>query len=66
MTLQEQIKAMPEKERASFFRVILAVCDAGQNAGIPADDFAKTYADTYKEVLKLKESNNDQSVLEKP
>lgn len=55
MTFQEQVKALPEKERASFFRAILAVCDAGRSAGIPPEDFAKTYADTYKEMLKLKE-----------
>lgn len=52
MTAQEQIKALPEKERASFFRAILAVCDAGREAGIPAEDFAKMYADTYKEASK--------------
>ena len=59
MTLQEQIKALPEAERVKFFQGIMAVVDAGYKAGIPADELAKMYADTYKQteaLLKAREA----------
>ena len=59
MTFQEQIKALPEAERVKFFQGIMAVVDAGYKAGVPADELAKMYADTYKqinEMLKAREA----------
>ena len=50
MTLQEQIKALPEAERAKFFRAIMAVVDAGRLAGVPPEEWAKMYADIYKNI----------------
>jgi len=52
MTFQEWVKALPEAERAKFFRQIMAVVDAGRLAGAPPEEWAKTFADTYKEVEK--------------
>ena len=52
MTFQEQIKALPEAERTKFFRGLLVVAEAGRKAGIPPEEFAKMYADTYNEVEK--------------
>jgi hypothetical protein len=52
MTFQEQIKALPEAERVKFFQAIMAVSEAGRKAGVPAEEWAKMYADTYKEVEK--------------
>ena len=52
MTFQEQIKALPEAERVNFFRGIMAVVEAGHKAGVPAEELAKMYADTYKQVEK--------------
>ena len=53
MTFQEQIKALPEVERVKFFQGIMAVVDAGYKAGVPADELAKMYADTYKQTEAL-------------
>jgi hypothetical protein len=50
MTFQEWVKALPEAERAKFFRQIMAVVDAGRLAGVPPEKLAKEFADTYKEV----------------
>ena len=58
MTFQEQIKALPEAQRVQFFQGIMAVVDAGYKAGVPADEWANMYADTYKEVCKQVEKNN--------
>jgi hypothetical protein len=52
MTFQEWVKALPEEERVKFHRAIMAVADAGYKAGVPADEWANMYADTYKEVEK--------------
>tara|TARA_R110000868_G_scaffold322571_5_gene583505 strand:- start:2498 stop:2665 length:168 start_codon:yes stop_codon:yes gene_type:complete len=52
MTFQEQIKALPESERVKFFQGIMAVVDAGYKAGVPPEELAKMYADTYKQVEK--------------
>ena len=52
MTFQEQIKAMPEKERYKFFEAMIAVSEAGRKAGVPADEWAKMYVDVCKEVEK--------------
>jgi N-acetyl-gamma-glutamylphosphate reductase len=59
MTFQEQVKALPEEDRVKFFRGIMAVVDAGYKAGIPAEELAKMYADTYKqtnEMMKAREA----------
>ncbi len=50
MTFQEWVKALPEAERAKFFERIMEVVDAGRKAGVPPEELAKMYADTYKEV----------------
>jgi hypothetical protein len=50
MTFQEQIKALPEAERLKFFRQIMEVVDAGRKAGVPPEQWAKEYADTYKNI----------------
>lgn len=52
MTFQEQVKALPEEDRVKFFRAIMAVVDAGYAAGVPPKEWAKMYADIYKEVEK--------------
>ena len=52
MTFQEYVKALPEAERVKFHREIMAVADAGYKAGVPPDEWAKMYADTYKQVEK--------------
>ena len=59
MTLQEQVKALPEAERLKFFRSIMAVVDAGYAADVPPEELAKMYADTYKqtnEMMKAREA----------
>ena len=50
MTFQEQIKALPETERLKFFRSIMEVVDAGRKAGVSPEEWAKMYADTYKNI----------------
>ena len=54
MTLQEQVKALPEAERLKFFRQIMEVVDAGRKAGVPPEEWAKMYADTYKHIEEIK------------
>ena len=59
MTFQEWVKALPEVERVKFFQGIMAVVDAGYKAGVPADELAKMYAATYKQInetLKAREA----------
>ena len=53
MTFQEQIKALPEENRVKFFRAIMAVVDAGRAAGVPPEEWAKMYADTYKQAKEI-------------
>ena len=48
MTLQEYVLALPEAERLKFFRQIMEVVDAGRKAGVPPEQWAKEYADIYK------------------
>ena len=51
--------ALPEEDRTKFFRAIMAVVDAGYAAGVPPKDWAKMYADTYKQtnaMLKVREA----------
>jgi len=57
MTLQEHVKALPE-EGIKFFRAIMAVVDAGRAAGVPAKEWAKTYADVYRGVNDLIEGGS--------
>jgi hypothetical protein len=52
MTFQEQIEALPEAERTKFFRGIMAVAEAGRQAGVPPEELAKMYAATYTAVEK--------------
>ena len=59
MTFLEQVKALPEEDKVKFFQGIMAVVDAGYKAGVPADELAKMYADTYKQInetLKAREA----------
>jgi hypothetical protein len=53
MTFLEQVKALPEEDKVKFFRAIMAVVDAGRAAGIPPEQLAKMYADTYKQTEAL-------------
>ena len=53
MTLQEYALALPEAERVKFLRAVVAVVDAGRTAGVPPEEWAKAYADTYKEVERI-------------
>ena len=48
MTFQEKIKALPEEERVKFFRAIMAVVDAGVEAGVQPKEWAKLYADVIR------------------
>jgi hypothetical protein len=50
MTLQEHVLALPEAERVKFLRAMVAVADAGRKAGVPPEEWAKMYADTYKNI----------------
>jgi hypothetical protein len=50
MTLQEHVLALPEVERVKFLRAMVAVVDAGRKAGVPPEEWAKAYADTYKNI----------------
>jgi len=60
MTFQEQIKALPEAERVKFFQAIMLVVDAGHKAGVPPEELANMYADTYKQTeAMLKEEKNN-------
>jgi len=53
MTLQEYVLALPEAERVKFLRAMVAVADAGRKAAVPPEQWAKAYADTYKEVERI-------------
>jgi len=50
MTFQEQVNALPEAEKLKFFRQIMEVVDAGVEAGVPPEQLAKMYSDTYKNI----------------
>jgi len=50
MTLQEYVLALPEAERVKFLRAMVAVVDAGRKAGVPPEQWAKEYADIYKNI----------------
>ena len=50
MTFQEHVLALPEAERVKFLRAMVAVVDAGRTAGVPPEEWAKAYADTYKNI----------------
>ena len=57
MTVQEQIKTLPEEERVKFFRTIIALVDAGHLAGVPPTELAKMYADTYTHIEAMLKEN---------
>jgi hypothetical protein len=50
MTFQEQINALPEADRLKFFRAVMEVAEAGRKAGVPAQEWASTYAEIYNQV----------------
>lgn len=50
MTFQEQIKALPEKERYKFFQAMIAVSEAGRKAGVSPREWARMYADVHNEI----------------
>jgi len=52
MTLQDAVKALPDDERLKFFRAMVEVSEAGRKAGVSPEDWARMYADTYKEIDK--------------
>jgi hypothetical protein len=58
MTFQEKIKALPEEERIKFFRAIMAVVDAGVEAGVQPKEWAKLYVDVYRGVNDLIEESS--------
>ena len=45
-----RIKALPEKEQATFWRGIMAVVDAGYKTGTAPKDMAKYWIDFYAEL----------------
>jgi hypothetical protein len=50
MTFQEQVNELPEADKLKFFRSIMEVVDAGRKAGVPPEQWAKEYADIYKNI----------------
>jgi len=67
MTFQEQIEALPEAERTKFFKGLMAVAEAGRQAGVPPEELAKMYANTYNEVEKnMKDEDDDIQVYQRP
>ena len=50
MTFQEQVKALPEKERYKFFQAMIAVSEAGRKAGVSPQEWARMYADVHNEI----------------
>ena len=44
MTFLGMVNALPENERASFFRAMFAMCEAGRKAGVPADALGALYS----------------------
>ena len=50
MTFKETIEALPEADRLKFFRSMLAVAEAGRQAGVPADEWGGLYARVCNEV----------------
>lgn len=50
MTFKEQIKQLPETERAKFFRALIKVSEAGRNAGVLPKEWGELYADITKNV----------------
>lgn len=57
MTLQEQIKALPEEERVKFFRALMTVVDAGHAAGVPPIELANVYTETYTHIETMLKEN---------
>ena len=53
MTLQDHIKALPEKERLAFFRSILAISEAGRKGGEKPEVWGKYVAEVFNEVGRL-------------
>ena len=45
-----RIKALPEKEQATFWRGIMAIVDAGCKTGTAPKDMAKYWIDFYAEL----------------
>ena len=67
MTFQEQIEALPEAERTKFLRGLMAVAEAGRQAGVPPEELAKVHANTYNEVEKnMKDEDDDIQVYQRP
>ena len=50
MSFQEQIKQLPETERAKFFRALIEVSEAGRTAGVLPNEWGELYADITKNV----------------
>ena len=50
MTFKEQIKQLPETDRAKFFRALIKVSEAGRNAGVLPKEWGELYADITKNV----------------
>ena len=50
--LKRALEALPEADRLKFFRSMLAVAEAGRQAGVPADEWGGLYAQVCNEVEK--------------
>jgi hypothetical protein len=53
MTFQERIKALPEAERLTFFRSILAISEAGRKGGEKPEAWGKYVAELLNELGRL-------------
>lgn len=49
---KETIAALPESDRLKFFRSMLAIAEAGRQAGVPADEWGGLYAEMCNQVEK--------------
>lgn len=52
MAIKETIEALPEADRLKFFRSMMAIAEAGRQAGVPADEWGALHAEVCNEVEK--------------
>ena len=58
-----RIKALPEKEKAVFWRGIMAIVDAGYNTGTAPEDVAKYCVSFYTELKKHNAESKETTTL---
>ena len=51
------IRAMPDKERNSFWRGIVDVCEAGRKAGVDPKEWGAYWVATYNEINRHMKEN---------